>query len=81
VTDTATKYIGTCKFFNDHYGFITPDDRAAHGGKEMFCHISAVGKAGLRELNEGGRVEYTGSRIRHLADDDLNAKTTSCSGA
>jgi cold shock protein len=55
-TDNATKYVGTVKFFGDKkaWGFITPDD----GSKEMFCHISAVGRAGLRELKAGDRVEY-----------------------
>jgi CspA family cold shock protein len=61
-TDTATKHFGTVKFFGidgKAFGFITPDDPKAHGGKEMFVHISAVGAAGLRGLEAGDRVEYT----------------------
>ncbi len=48
--------VGTVKFFNTQkgYGFITPSD----GGKDVFVHISAVERAGLRTLNEGQEVEY-----------------------
>jgi CspA family cold shock protein len=47
---------GTVKWFNTTkgFGFIQPDD----GGKDVFVHISAVQKAGLRGLNEGQRVTY-----------------------
>ena len=42
---------GTVKWFNPTkgYGFIAPST----GGKDVFVHISAVQKAGLRNLNEG----------------------------
>jgi cold shock protein len=48
--------IGTVKWFNatKGYGFIQPDT----GGKDVFVHISAVEKAGLRTLNEGAKVSY-----------------------
>ena len=36
------------------YGFIQPDQ----GGKDVFVHISAVERAGLRGLNEGQKVAY-----------------------
>jgi CspA family cold shock protein len=47
---------GTVKWFNatKGYGFIQPED----GGKDVFVHISAVERAGLRGLNEGQRVSY-----------------------
>jgi cold shock protein len=47
---------GTVKWFNTAkgYGFIQPDD----GGKDVFVHISAVEKAGLRALNEGQKVAF-----------------------
>ena len=47
---------GTVKWFNSTkgYGFIAPDD----GGKDVFVHISAVERAGLRSLNEGQKVSY-----------------------
>jgi CspA family cold shock protein len=48
--------VGTVKFFNTQkgYGFIKPDD----GSKDVFVHISAVERAGLRSLNEGQKVSY-----------------------
>jgi CspA family cold shock protein len=47
---------GTVKWFNatKGFGFIQPED----GGADVFVHISAVQKAGLRGLNEGQRVTY-----------------------
>ena len=32
--------------------------RAGDGGKDIFVHISAVQKAGLRNLNEGQKVGF-----------------------
>jgi CspA family cold shock protein len=47
---------GTVKWFNPTkgYGFIAPDT----GGKDIFVHISAVQKAGLRTLNEGQKLDF-----------------------
>jgi CspA family cold shock protein len=47
---------GTVKWFNPTkgYGFIAPDT----GGKDVFVHISAVQKAGLRTLNEGQKLGF-----------------------
>src|SRR5206468_6427870 len=47
---------GTVKWFNPTkgYGFIKPSS----GDKDVFVHISAVERAGLRSLNEGKEVEY-----------------------
>ena len=47
---------GTVKWFNTTkgYGFIQPDN----GGPDVFVHISAVERAGLRGLNEGQKVTY-----------------------
>ena len=48
---------GTVKWFNGQkgFGFIQPDDGS---GADVFVHISAVEKAGLRGLNEGQRVSF-----------------------
>ena len=47
---------GTVKFFNTQkgYGFIQPDD----GSKDVFVHITAVERAGMRSLVEGQMVSY-----------------------
>jgi len=47
---------GTVKWFNatKGFGFIQPDD----GGQDVFVHISAVERAGLRTLNEGQKLSY-----------------------
>ncbi|MFO1147338.1 MAG: cold-shock protein [Alsobacter sp.] len=47
---------GTVKWFNDQkgYGFIQPDA----GGKDVFVHISAVERSGLRGLQEGQKISY-----------------------
>ncbi len=60
--------MGTVKWFNSTkgYGFITPEN----GGKDIFVHVSAVEKAGLRDLKEGQKVsfEITTSRDKQSAD-------------
>jgi CspA family cold shock protein len=47
---------GTVKFFNGErgYGFIKPDD----GGRDVFVHITAVERAGLKDLIEGQRIAF-----------------------
>lgn len=47
---------GTVKWFNAQkgFGFIQPSD----GGNDVFVHISALERAGLRTLNEGQKVSY-----------------------
>ena len=47
---------GTVKWFNGQkgYGFIQPDC----GGKDVFVHISAVERAGMRGLNEGQKISF-----------------------
>jgi CspA family cold shock protein len=47
---------GTVKFFNTQkgFGFIRPND----GGPDVFVHVSAVERAGMRGLVEGQKVSY-----------------------
>jgi cold shock protein len=47
---------GTVKFFNQSkgFGFITPDQ----GGTDVFVHITAVERAGIRGVDEGTRVSF-----------------------
>ena len=47
---------GTVKWFNGTkgYGFIAPDE----GGADVFVHISAVERSGLRGLDEGQKIGF-----------------------
>ncbi|UWQ20864.1 cold-shock protein [Jannaschia sp. W003] len=47
---------GTVKWFNSTkgFGFIAPEE----GGKDVFVHISAVERAGLRDLADDQKVTY-----------------------
>ena len=47
---------GKIKWFDPKkgYGFITPDD----GSKDAFLHISALEKAGIRQLEVGQAITY-----------------------
>jgi CspA family cold shock protein len=47
---------GTVKFFNPGkgFGFIVQDN----GGPDVFVHISAVERAGMRTLNEGQKLKF-----------------------
>ena len=48
--------VGTVKWFNTTkgFGFIQPDN----GGADVFVHVSAVERAGMRGLAEGQKVSY-----------------------
>jgi CspA family cold shock protein len=48
--------VGTVKFFNTQkgFGFIQPDD----GSKDVFVHITAVERAGMRSLVEGQKISF-----------------------
>lgn len=47
---------GTVKWFNATKGFgsIQPDN----GGEDAFVHVSAVDRAGMREIVDGQKLSY-----------------------
>jgi CspA family cold shock protein len=47
---------GTVKWFNatKGFGFIQPDN----GGQDVFVHISAVERAGMRTIVEGQKLSF-----------------------
>lgn len=49
-------HTGTVKWFNSTkgFGFIQPDE----GSTDIFVHISAVERAGMRQLTEGQKISY-----------------------
>jgi CspA family cold shock protein len=54
----ATMAQGKVKFFNHDkgYGFIQPNP--GQGSKDVFVHVTALERAGIRSLNEGQEVSY-----------------------
>ena len=65
---------GTVKFFNTTkgFGFIQPED----GGTDVFVHISAVERAGMRTIVEGQKLSFDvvkDSRSGKSAADNLQA--------
>ena len=60
---------GTVKFFNAErgYGFIKPDD----GGRDVFVHVTAVERAGLKSLTEGQRISFDVEPEHVRRDPDL----------
>ena len=59
---------GTVKWYSDQkgYGFIEPED----GSGDVFVHVSAVEKAGMRSLREGQKITYD------LQNDPKKGKTS-----
>lgn len=47
---------GTVKFFNAArgFGFITPDG----GAKDVFVHVTALERAGIRGVDEGTKLSF-----------------------
>lgn len=63
---------GTVKFFNTTkgFGFIAPET----GGKDVFVHISAVERAGLRGLADGQKVSFELEKDRTGRESATNLK-------
>ena len=61
---------GTVKWFNTTkgFGFIAPEG----GSKDVFVHISALERAGLRGLNDGQAVTYDLERDRNGRESATN---------
>jgi CspA family cold shock protein len=61
---------GTVKWFNSTkgFGFIQPDN----GGADAFVHISAVERAGMRDLVEGQKIGFD------LERDNKSGKMSAC---
>lgn len=64
---------GTVKFFNatKGFGFIEQEG----GGKDVFVHVSAVERSGLRGLVDGQRVTFELERDRQGRDSAANLRT------
>jgi cold shock protein len=64
--------VGTVKFFNTAkgFGFITPEGAS----KDVFVHVSAVERAGLRGLVDGQKVSFELERDRQGRDSAINLK-------
>ena len=64
--------VGTVKFFNLNkgFGFIAPEG----GGKDVFVHISAVERSGLKGLVDGQKVSFDLERDRQGRDSAANLR-------
>jgi CspA family cold shock protein len=68
----AVMTTGTVKFFNTQkgFGFIAPET----GGKDVFVHISAVERAGLRGLIDGQKVSFDLEKDRQGRESATNLR-------
>lgn len=65
--------VGTVKFFNMNkgFGFIAPEG----GGKDVFVHISAVERAGMRGLADGQKVAFDLEKDRQGRESATNLRS------
>ncbi|MEF3048168.1 cold-shock protein [Pseudotabrizicola sp. L79] len=61
---------GTVKWFNatKGFGFIAPEG----GSKDVFVHITALERAGLRGLNDGQAVQFDLEKDRNGRESATN---------
>lgn len=71
---TAGSGRGTVKWYNatKGFGFIQPED----GSEDVFVHVSAVERAGLRDLREGQAVSYDLEEGRTGKTSAVNLRTS-----
>ncbi len=60
---------GTVKFFNEQkgFGFIAPDN----GGNDVFVHVTALERAGLRSLTQGQKVSFDTEQDKRSGKTDV----------
>ena len=61
---------GTVKWFNatKGFGFIQPES----GSRDVFVHVSALERAGIRQLDDGQAVSFDLERDRNGRDSATN---------